>query len=86
MSTCLSRGIRSGVRCGRVPRPVVGRVSIILISTVVRRLPFPTLITVVRRGVSRFVALIVDLVAGIDGDVVPTNVSIDGVITLVLIV
>ena len=53
-------------------------------------MPFPTLIrlrvTVVRSGVSRFVALIVDLVAGIDRDVIPANVSIDGVVALVLIV
>jgi hypothetical protein len=53
-------------------------------------LPFPTLIrlrvTVVRSGVSRLITLIVYLVAGIDRDVIPTNVSIDGVVALVLIV
>lgn len=90
MSICLSRRIRSSVRCRWIPRRVVDRVSIILISAVVRRLPFPTLIrlrvTAVRSRVSCLITLIVDLAAGIDRDVIPANVSINGVVALVLIV
>ena len=90
MSVGLSSRIGSGVRCRCVPRRVIGRVSVILIAAIVGRLPFPTLIRLrvaaIYSSVSRFVALIVDLIASIDRHIVSANVSINRVVALVLIV